>query len=123
MGFKVLEEIEVWKRGCRLAVNLYKSTQEGSLAKDFGLRDQMRRAAVSVPSNIAEWYERETDAEFIRFLYISRGSCAELKTQLYIAQALGYIDKEQSETYIAECKEISAMLTGLINKLKEKRNK
>lgn len=117
MVFKQVEDIDVWKRGCRLAVSIYKISQDGSLAKDFGLRDQIRRAAVSIPSNVAEGFERETDKEFIRFLYISKGSCAELKTQLYIVQALEYISKTEIDRLIAECKEISPMLSGLIKYL------
>ena len=88
------EGLEVWKEGCAIAVDIYKLASEGSLRKDYGLRDQMTRAAVSIPSNIAEGKERETVPELIRFLYIAKGSCGELRTQLHIAKRIGYIDEE-----------------------------
>ncbi len=118
MGFKRFEDIEAWKKGCRLAVNIYKASQDGPLAKDFGLRDQIRRAVVSIPSNISEGYARESVTEFKRFLNIAKGSCAELRTQLYIAKALNYLDDNEADSLIKECKEISAMLSGLVNHLK-----
>ena len=119
-GFKRIEEIEVWKRGCRLAVDIYKMSREGPLSKDWSLRDQIRRAVVSISSNIAEGFERESDTEFKRFLFIAKGSCGELRTQLYIAQALNYLEKEVVNELISECIEISSMLYSLINHLKEK---
>jgi four helix bundle protein len=121
MGFKRLEEIEVWKRSCRLAVELYKLTKSGEFEKDWGLRDQIRRAAVSIPSNIAEGYERDTAAEFNRFAMIARGSCGELRTQLYITQAIGYLDKKIVTDLINECIELSSMITSLGNYLKSKK--
>ena len=86
-----IEEMEVWKKGCRLAVDVYKLTEEESLAKDWGMRDQLRRSVVSIPSNIAEGFERNSQTEFKRFLFIAKGSCAELRTQLYIIKAMGAI--------------------------------
>lgn len=117
--FKRIEDIEVWKRGCRLAVEIYKLTGQGQFGKDLGLRDQLRRAAVSISSNIAEGYERESSAEFKRFLLIAKGSCGEIRTQLYIAQALEYLSKSEAEQIIKECVEISSMISGLIRHLKE----
>ena len=113
MGFKRFEEIEVWKRGCRLAVDLYRLTEKGAFERDWGLRDQIRRAAVSIPSNIAEGYERDTDAEFNRFVMIAKGSCGELRTQLYIAEAIGHIEKQTVTKLIDECTEISKKLASL----------
>jgi four helix bundle protein len=118
MGFDRIEDIEVWQRGCRLAVDVYSMSKAGLLSKDYGLRDQIRRAAVSISSNIAEGYERESDKEFARFLYIAKGSCGELRTQLYIAKALNYISNTDSDKLILECKEISSMLAGLIKYLR-----
>jgi len=111
--FKRIEDIEVWKRGCRLAVTVYQATSDGGFAHDWGLRDQIRRSAVSIPANVAEGFERGTNAEFNHFLMISRGSCGELRTHIYIAEAIGYFDKEQSRKLVAECLEISSMLIGL----------
>jgi four helix bundle protein len=85
--------------------------------KMFSLRDQMQRAAISVPSNIAEGQERDSIKDFIRFLRIAKGSNGELRTQIYIAQRLNLIDSEKGKTYVKESKEISAMLQGLINAL------
>ena len=91
------EDLECWKEAVSLAVETYRITKEGGLEKDFGLRDQFRRAAVSVASNIAEGKERETVSEFIRFLYIAKGSAGELRTQLQIAKEVGYLEKEEFE--------------------------
>src|SRR6266498_6100970 len=87
-GFRSLV---VWQKSRDLAVAIYKLTNDGLIARDFGLVDQMRRSAVSVPSNIAEGDERETDKEAVRFLYVAKGSLAELMTQLEIAYLVGYI--------------------------------
>lgn len=115
MSSASFEDLEVWKRGCRQALEIYavlKST------KDFGLKNQMERAAVSVPSNIAEGAERDSRKEFIRFLNIAKGSNAELRTQIYLAAKLGIIaDPNQ---LIQEAREISAMLQGLIGSLRKK---
>ncbi len=119
MGFKGLEEIEVWKRGCRMVVELYKLTGKEAFEKDWGLRDQIRRSAVAIPSNIAEGYERDSDAEFNRFAMIAKGSCGELRTQLYIAQAIGYLQKKTATRLIDECREIASMITGLSHHLKK----
>ena len=117
--FQGIEEIEVWKRACRLAVDIYAITRDSAFDKDWSLRDQMRRAAVSIPSNVAEGFERGGGVEFNRFVRIAKGSCAELRTQVYIAHAIGYIDKPMNLRLIAELKEISAMLSGLSKYLKE----
>ena len=101
-----------------MAVKIYEMSQEGTLAKDFGLRDQIRRAAVSIPSNIAEGFERESKAEFKRYLLIAKGSCGELRTQLFIANAIKAIEKQRCDELISECTEISSMLSGLIRHLK-----
>jgi four helix bundle protein len=85
-GFRGLQ---VWQRSKDLAVTIYTMTREGAIARDFGLIDQIRRAAVSIPSNIAEGDERETNKESVRFLYIAKGSLAELRTQLEITRDVG----------------------------------
>jgi len=79
-----------WQKARKLTARIYEVTNEGSFAKDYGLKDQVRRAAVSSMSNIAEGFERGSLAEFNRFLSISKGSCAEFRTQLYIAFDVGY---------------------------------
>jgi len=115
--FKKLEDIEVWKRSCRLAVNIYKFTNCDFFSKDWGLRDQIRRSSISIPSNVAEGYERNSTNEFRRFLNIAKGSCGELRTQLLISKAIEFSKDENINNLIKECIEISSMIQGLINKL------
>jgi len=114
MTFKKLEEIEVWKRSRRLAIEVYQRCGSSPVAKDWGLWDQIKRSAVSIPSNIAEGYERDSNPEFRRFLLIAKGSCAELRTQLDIANELNLISRDDAEHLLKECIEISSMLQGLI---------
>ncbi|MCC6690003.1 MAG: four helix bundle protein [Bacteroidia bacterium] len=89
-----LEDLKAWFESKLLAVNIYKITSSDKWMRDYNLRDQIRRASVSVPSNIAEGYGRSSNKEFIRFLYISKGSLYELKTQLLIANEIGYISTQ-----------------------------
>jgi len=100
-----------------LSVEIY---QLFSGCRDFGFRDQLQRAAVSIPSNIAEGYERNTNKEYIQFLYIAKGSCGELRTQLYLAEKLGYITSENANQLINKTRKISSMLYNLIKTRKEK---
>ena len=113
------EDLEVWQEGCRLSVDLYKALGQ---SREYSLRDQMLRAVVSIPSNIAEGFDRGYNKEFIRFLYIAKASCAELRTQLYIAKRIQLLDDSQSEKFIDHTKKISAMLHNLIQTRKEKFN-
>ena len=110
-GFKSLL---VWQKAQGLAVAIYRVSQEGPLSRDFGLRDQMRRAAVSVSSNIAEGDERDTDKDAIRFLFIAKGSVAELRSQLDLAVRIGSLDAETSSALEAQAEEVAKMLRGLI---------
>lgn len=107
-------ELKVWQRSKELAVFIYKLTDNGSFAKDFGLRDQIRRASVSIPSNIAEGDELSTDKQAIRFFYIAKGSSAEVLTQAIIALEINYINGESFSHIEKECQSISSMLTRLI---------
>ncbi len=110
-GFK---QLIVWKRAKDLAVLIYKITDQGEIARDVGLRDQMRRAAVSVCSNIAEGDERNTDKDAVRFFYVAKGSLDELITQLEIAHEIEYINTEQTLPLETECTNIANMLGALI---------
>ena len=105
------EDLDVWKRSARLSAELYKGLKT---CKDFAFRDQLTRAGLSIPSNIAEGFERVSEKECIQFLSYSKGSCGELRTQIYIGIDIGYIDKNKGKIWIEETKEISAMLIGLI---------
>ncbi len=110
---EALENLEVWKRSCRLSVEVYKTLGN---CKDLGYKDQATRSALSVPSNIAEGYERDSAKEFSRFLRIAKGSCGELRTQLYIGIEAGFLDKSLALTLIQEATEISRMIQGLIRR-------
>ena len=107
-------ELKVWQRSKDLAVIIYRITNEGLFAKDFGLRDQIRRAAVSIPSNIAEGDELKTNKQSVQYFYTAKGSLAELLTQTQIAFEIGYIDQEKFDYRRNECLAISSMLTKLI---------
>jgi four helix bundle protein len=114
MAYQSFEELEVWKRACRLAVDIC-----ATLAKSraYFIRDQMQRAALSVPSNIAEGAERDSKPDYVRFLRIAKGSAAELRTQCYVASKLKILTRDQTGQFTTECKEIAAMLQGLIRAL------
>ena len=105
------EDFNVWKESVDLSVMLYKLLKD---CKDFAFRDQIQRSSVSIPSNIAEGFER-TNKEFIRFLSISKGSCAELRTQIIIAREIELINKNEADIIIEKTKKISAMLAKLIS--------
>ena len=115
MTYQSFEDLDVWKRACRIAVRVYEVLKD---CRDYGLRDQMTRAAVSIASNIAEGAERNSSAEYTRFLHIAKGSAAELRTQLYISQRIGILDHATQAELTEELKAISAMLQGLIRSLK-----
>jgi len=115
--YQSFEDLDVWKRASRIAVRVYEVLKD---CRDYGLRDQMTRAAVSIASNIAEGAERSSNPDFMRFLNIAKGSAAELRTQIYIAQRIGILDHKTQADLTEEVKQISAMLQGLIKSLKEK---
>ena len=115
MAYGSFEDLEVWKRACRLAVKVNDVLRE---CRDYGLKDQMTRAAVSIASNIAEGAERGSSADFIRFLHIAKGSSAELRTQVYIAQHTQLISKEVQDLLTQELKALSSMLHSLIKSLR-----
>jgi four helix bundle protein len=114
MSYNSFEELDVWKRACHLAVEIYESLKN---CRDYGLKDQMTRSAVSIASNIAEGAERNSKTEYIRFLHIAKGSAAELRTQVYIAQQIGIYHNDKAIELVNELKEISSMLQGLIKSL------
>ena len=108
------EDLEVWKRSSRLAVSILELIDSVRL---YALRDQMARSCISVPSNIAEGAERESDKEFRRFLAIAKGSAGELRTQLYIGLAAGVFTNEAATPLIQEAKKIGSMIEGLRKRL------
>lgn len=108
---QVLENLDVWKKSSRLCVEMYTSFAQ---CPDRGFKDQITRAALSVPSNIAEGVERDSVKSMIQFLKIAKGSCGELWTQLLIAREIKYIDNDLSKHLESEAKAVSKMLHGLI---------
>ena len=116
--YSSFEDLEVWKRACQLAVLVYQTLQP---CKDYSLRDQMQRAAVSVASNIAEGHERGAK-EFSHYLKIARGSASELRTQAYIATRVGLLNTQQAQHIVEETKQINAMLFALSRSVHVKPN-
>lgn len=116
MAYRSFEDLEVWQAACRLSVDVYK-VLDG--CRDFGLKDQMTRAAVSIASNIAEGAERGTKPDFARFVHIAKGSAAELRTQLYIASRIGVISSEDQNRLTNELKILSGKLHRLAQSLQQ----
>ncbi|HEC29996.1 MAG TPA: four helix bundle protein [Gammaproteobacteria bacterium] len=110
------ENLQVWKRSSRLCSNVY---QAFSTSREWGFKDQITRSALSVPSNIAEGYERNSRNEYARFLKIAKGSCGELRTQLYIAKDIQILEQDEADAFLREAVEISKILQGMIGKLKK----
>lgn len=121
MATTTFEDLEVWKRGCQLAVDVCVATHD---SRNYGLKDQMQRSAISIHSNTAESAERDSEGDFIRFLRISKGSCGELRNQLYISErvqkALDLEPIAGSRELISETRQISAMLQGLIRSIQSR---
>lgn len=115
------EDLIAWEKAMDLVIDVYKLTREGPLSRDFALRDQMHRAAISIPANIAEGFDRGSRAEFHRFLSISKGSCAELRTHLYLAERLEYIDSTTAKKLLAQSEEVSRIIGGLRAKVATQR--
>lgn len=125
---KNFEELEVWKIAMELCTEVYSLTNSDLFSKDFALKDQVRRSAISIPSNISEGYERDGINQFFYFLAISKGSCGELRTQLRIAFNLNYITNNEYNLLNEKCLSTSKQLSGFIKylrnyKLNEKNNK
>ena len=115
---KKFEDLQVWKDAMDLCTVIYKATNSSSFSKEFVLKEQIRKSVVSIPSNIAEGFERDSHKQFIYFLIIAKGSCGELRTQLKIAQLLEYIAQEQYNILNNNCLLVSKQLSGFINYLK-----
>jgi four helix bundle protein len=107
-------ELKVWQRSKDLAVFIYRLTNEGPFSKDYGIRDQIRRASVSVPSNIAEGDELKTNKQSVQYFFVAKGSLAELLTQALISFEIGYMNQKNLDHIQNECQAISSMLTKLI---------
>ena len=112
------EDLEVWKSARELTNRIYKASGNGAFSKDYGLRDQIRRASVSIMSNIAEGYERGGNQELIQFLSIAKGSCGEVRCQLYVAGDEGYIDKKECGQLVDAFRRLSIMINNFMDYLR-----
>lgn len=115
---ETFEEIEAWQKARELTRAVYKCSGAGSFSKDFGLRDQIRRASVSIMSNIAEGFERGGSAEFTQFLAIAKGSAGEVEAQLYVALDQGYVTEEEFHSIKGAASSAKRLIAGLMNYLK-----
>jgi four helix bundle protein len=117
------EGLIAWQKARMLTKQIYQLTTTGEFARDFGLRDQIRRAAVSILSNIAEGYDREGRAEFHHFLVIAKGSCAEVRSQLYVAYDAGYIEETHFDLLKSSTEELSRVIAGLRKSVRQQKVK
>ncbi len=111
------EDLEVWQRAVELSVAIYIETKE---VRDFGFRDQITRAGLSIPSNIAKGMERSTPADKCKFLHYARASCGEVRTQIIVGSRVGFISAETASLWCHETKELSAMINGLIRSIRNR---
>jgi four helix bundle protein len=116
MKIEFFENIIAWQKAQDLAVEIYSYFNS---IKDYGFKDQICRAAVSVSNNIAEGFDRNTDADFSRFLYIAAASCSEVRSMLYLAERLKYIDVKSRDILINKCLEVSKIIKGFIKSLRK----
>ena len=116
------EDFIAWQKARKLTAEIYKVTNEGNFAKDFGLKDQIRRAAISSMSNLAEGFERGRPPEFHQFLSVAKGSCAELRAQLYVALDVGYLSTEIFKALMSQATEVGQILGGLRASVERRRN-
>ena len=117
MKTKSFKDLIVWQKAYRLVLEVYKITKTLPRSETYGLTQQIRRAAISIPSNIAEGFNRFHNKEYRQFLYIALGSCAELETQIEIATELNYINEENKKIILEKINHESRMITNLIKKL------
>jgi four helix bundle protein len=115
--FNSFEEINSWQKSRLFNKRIYEITENGSFKRDFDLVRQIRRASISISSNIAEGFERNTDKEFVYFLYISKASAGEVRSQLYLALDLNYISKIEFEELYLNVSDISKLISGFIKYL------
>ena len=118
--FRSVEDIEVWQKARELTREIYKHSNQGLFAKDFGLRDQIRRASISITSNIAEGFARQHQREYQQFCYIALGSCAELETQVIIAERQGFLPSIEAAELRRLIDVESRMIMSLIKRLRER---
>ena len=113
------EDIKAWQNARKLNKEIYAVTSQGDFAKDFALKDQLRRASISIMLNIAEGFARHTHKEFIQFLYVAHGSAAEVQAALYIALDQNYINQSKFKELYQDTEQISKMIAGFIKYLRQ----
>ncbi len=116
---ETFEDLKVWQKGIDLVKQIYLRTKEGELSKDFGLRDQLRRASVSIPTNIAEGFERYSRKEYLNFLNIAKGSAGEVRSLLRVALEVGYLDQPTYTQLSNQAIELSRMLSNQIQSINQ----
>ena len=116
---EIFEDLLVWQKGMEIVKKIYMITREGDLNRDFGLRDQLRRAALTIPTNIAEWFERASSKEYVNFLNIAKGSAGEVRSLLRVALEIGYLEPEKHHELNRDILELSRYLYNHIKSLKE----
>ena len=114
---ETFEDLLDWQKGIELVKQIYLLTRDGALSKDWGLRDQLQRAAVSIPANIAEGFERGSSREYVHFLYIAKGSAGEMRSLLRVALEIGYLDQPRYSQLQAQAAEISRFIANHIKSL------
>jgi len=117
MGIKKYRDLNIWRKGIELVKDIYKSTEKFPKQEMYGLVGQMRRSAISIPSNVAEGFRRHHNKEYKQFLYVSLGSCAELETQVTIAKELKYIEQDKEAVLLEKLDHICRMTSNLLKKL------
>jgi four helix bundle protein len=113
------EDLFTWQKGIEIVKEIYLITEKKGLKTDFGLRDQLRRAAVSIPTNVAEGFERRSRKEYVNFLNIAKGSSGEVRSLLYIAFEVGYIDKNEHQNLNEKSKFISSLIANQIRAIND----
>lgn len=116
---KRFEDIDSWKSSRELTRQIYELTSSEEFCRAFGLKDQIRRACVSILSNIAEGFERGGDREFLQYLAVAKGSCGEVRAQLYVAYDQGYMSQDRFDSLSKTAVEVSSLLSGLMRYLKQ----
>ena len=117
--FKRFEDIQAWQKARQITSSVYSITNKGSFARDFGLRDQIRRSSVSIMANIAEGFARRSDKDFAYFLNISRSSVAEVQSHLYVALDQDYVSKADFDSLYTNLEESSRMIFGIVRHLRQ----
>ena len=118
MRFERFEDIFAWQKAKILTVNVYKTFKN---SKDFGFKDQIQRASVSIMNNIAEGFDRQTNKEFAQYLYIAKASCSEVRSMLYLSEEISELGKNELDHLLNQTVEISKILTGLIKSIKQRK--